>query len=324
MLHFEPKDLPVRQVHQYLLGGVQPRPIALVSTLSAEGLPNLSPFSFFNAFGANPPIVAISPSRRGRDGTVKDTYNNLVATEECVIQAVTYSMIQQVSLASTEYPTGVSEFVKAGLTPEPSDLVKPARVKESPFQMECRLRQMVDLGGQPASGNLAICEVVKFHIAEDIIVDNVIHPDLIDLVGRQSANFYTRASGNSIFEVPKPLARTGIGFDNLPSFILQSRILSANNLAQLANTEQIPDIRQAVKTVGALHMEDASEEMFHRFERHDRYQEMLAVAVTLERDGHPKALMLIERAARAALDRGDVEGAWKTLLYLNGLTERES
>ncbi|MBU2652530.1 MAG: flavin reductase family protein, partial [Bacteroidetes bacterium] len=251
-LHFEPKDIPIQQVHQYLLGGVQPRPIALVSTLSAEGYPNLSPFSFFNAFGANPPIVAFSPSRRGRDGTVKDTYNNLVATKECVIQAVPFAMVQQVSLASTEYPAGVDEFVKAGFTPEPSDLVKPARVKESPFQMECILKQMVDLGGLPASGNLAICEVVKFHIAEDIIVDNIIHPDLIDLVGRQSANYYTRASGDSVFEVAKPLARTGIGFDNLPKFIVHSHILSANNLAQLANSEQIPDANQARKEVETL------------------------------------------------------------------------
>ena len=316
MLHFEPKDLSTRETHGYLLGGVGPRPIALVSTLAENGTANLSPFSFFNTFGANPPIIAFSPARRGRDGSVKDTYTNLVATGECVVQAVTYPMVQQISLASTEYPPEVDEFAKSGLTPEASDLVRPPRVRESPFQMECRLQQMIELGGGPGSGNLAICEVVKFHIAEDIIRDGVIHPDLIDLVGRQSADFYCRASGDAIFEVAKPVLKTGIGFDNLPEYILGSHVLSANNLAQLANSEEIPDTAQAV---AALTIEDASEALYRRFERHQEYENMLRAAVALDRDGHPKARIFIEGAARVALECNDVPFAWQALLYLGSL-----
>lgn len=319
MLHFEPKDLSTREIHGYLLGGVGPRPIALVSTLAENGTANLSPFSFFNTFGANPPIVAFSPARRGRDGSVKDTYTNLVATGECVVQAVTYPMVQQISLASTEYPPEVDEFAKSGLTPEASDVVRPPRVKESPFQMECRLQQMIELGGGPGSGNLAICEVVKFHIAEDIIRDGVIHPDLIDLVGRQSADFYCRASGQAIFEVAKPVLKTGIGFDNLPEFILKSHVLSANNLAQLANSEEIPDAGQAQQAVAALAIEDASEALYRRFERQQEYEKMLSAAVALDRGGHPKARTFIEGAARVALERNDVPFAWRVLLYLGSL-----
>jgi flavin reductase (DIM6/NTAB) family NADH-FMN oxidoreductase RutF len=316
MLHFEPKDLPVPKVHQYMLGGIQPRPIALVSTISEDGAVNLSPFSFFNAFGANPPMIAFSPARRGRDGSVKDTYNNLNATRECVVQAVTHAMVQQVSLASAEYPPDVDEFVKAGLTPIKSDIVRPPRVKESPYQMECRLRQMIDLGGRPGSGNLALCEVVKFHIAEDIIRDGVIHPDLIDLVGRQGANFYCRASGESVFEVAKPVAKTGIGFDNLPEHILRSHVLSANNLAQLANVEVMPDSGQAERAVAALTAEDPTEELFYRYERLADYENMLRTAVALYGSGHPRAATFIELAAREALEQDDVPFAWNALLYL--------
>ncbi len=182
MLHFTPKELPVPKVHQFLIGGVSPRPIALVSTLSKDGIPNLSPFSFFNVFGANPPIVAFSPSRRGRDSSLKDTYHNIVETKECVIQTVTYPMVEQVSLASTQYKSEVNEFIKSGLTPIESDIVKPYRVKESPFQMECKLLEMKSYGGGGSSANIAICEVLKFHIAEDIIKDGIIQPDLLTLL----------------------------------------------------------------------------------------------------------------------------------------------
>ncbi len=316
MMHFEPKDLPVPKVHQFLLGGVGPRPIALVATMSEDGAVNLSPFSFFNAFGANPPTIAFSPARRGRDNTVKDTYNNLKATGECTVQAVTYPMVQQISLASAEYPSDVDEFVKAGLTKVDSDLVKPPRVKESPFQMECKLQQMIELGGKAASGNLAICEIVKFHIAEDIIDDGVIRPDLIDLVGRMSANYYTRASGPSVFEVAKPVAKTGIGFDNLPAFILRSHVLTANSLAQLANSEEIPDPGQTKKTVAALTATEPTEEAFHRFQVQGRYRDMLRVAVALANDKHPSACYFIEQSAQVALVHNDIPFAWNALLFL--------
>jgi len=210
MLHFEPKDLPQPELHKILLGGVAPRPIALVSSLSEDGIPNLSPFSFFNAFGSNPPIIAFSPSRRGKDASFKDTYNNLIRTRECVVQSVTYNMVEQISLASTEYSSEVNEFEKCGLTPVDSDIVKPKRVKESPFQMECKIRDIMSYGEGGASPNIFICEVLKFHVAEDIFKNGIIHPDLIDLVSRMSANFYCRASGFAVFEVEKPIAKKGI------------------------------------------------------------------------------------------------------------------
>jgi flavin reductase (DIM6/NTAB) family NADH-FMN oxidoreductase RutF len=240
-MHLDPKKANISDIQRLLLGGVSPRPIALVSTISEDGTNNLSPFSFFNAFGANPPVVGFSASRRVRDGGLKDTYNNLMATKECVIQAVTYDMVEQVSLSSTEYDTGVDEFIKSGLTPIDSYLVKAKRVKESPFQMECKLIDMINFSNEKGAGNLAICEVVYFHADDDIFDNGIIHPDLIDLVGRNSGNFYTRASGEALFEIEKPLVKKGIGYDNIPDFIKESHIFTANNLGRLGNSEILPD-----------------------------------------------------------------------------------
>jgi flavin reductase (DIM6/NTAB) family NADH-FMN oxidoreductase RutF len=314
MIEFEPGDIPVAQLHAYLLGGVAPRPIALVSTVSPEGAVNLSPFSFFNAFGANPPTVAFSASRRVRDNTLKNTYTNLVATKECVIQAVTHAMVRQVSLASTEFDPGVDEFVKSGLTPDPSDIVKPPRVKESPFQMECRLQQMVELGGKAGSGNLAICEVLKFHIAEDIVEDGIIQPDRIDLVARMSSNYYCRASGESIFAVKKPIGKKGIGYDQLPEYIRKSDILSANNLAQLANVEVMPSEEEALSFTANLPSGDPSRAAYARFERQGEYRHMMATALALSRNGDGDAASLMERAAKRALDFDDTDFAWQAIL----------
>lgn len=319
MIDVEPKDLSVRQAHWYLLGGVAPRPIALVSTLSEDGVPNLSPFSFFNAFGANPPTVAFSPSRRGRDGSTKDTYKNLVKTRECVIQAVTHDIVEQVNLASTEYPSDTDEFVKSGLTPVKSDLVRPFRVKESPFQMECRLQQMVELGGGPGSGNLAICEVVKYHIAEDIVRDGIIVPELIDLVGRNGGNFYTRASGKAVFELPKPSGTPGIGFDKLPGYVLKSDILSANNLGQLAGAAEIPSVEEACKFVNDLEIGEANEEAFQRYRRQHRYTDMLTAALGFAAQNQPNKRIYFELTAREALDYRDLTFAWNVLVYASTL-----
>jgi flavin reductase (DIM6/NTAB) family NADH-FMN oxidoreductase RutF len=205
MRSIDPKGRPIKEVHGYLIGGICPRPIALVGTVAEDGTPNLAPFSFFNAFGANPPIVAFSAARSGRTGKCKDTYNNLVATKECTIQLVPYAMVDQVNLASTELPPEVDEYDFSGLTPVPSEDIRPFRVAESPFQMECKLQQMVCLGDQPASGNLAICEVIRFHIAEELFGDDgTIDPRKLDFVGRNGKNIYTRASGDALFEVDKP------------------------------------------------------------------------------------------------------------------------
>jgi flavin reductase (DIM6/NTAB) family NADH-FMN oxidoreductase RutF len=226
-----------------LTGGVAPRPIALVSTRSADGVRNLAPFSFFNAFGSNPPMVAFAPNRRGRDGTLKHTYLNAAATGEFVIAAVTWAMVQQMNVSSAEYPDGVDEFVKSGLTPREARLVKPALVEESPFQMECRLHQCLELGAGPGSGLLMVGEVLAFHVREDCFKDGILHPDLLDLVGRNGGSFYTRASGAALFELPKPAGRP-LGFDALPEVLKASGILSGNDLGRLANCAVLPDLAQ--------------------------------------------------------------------------------
>ncbi len=320
MLHFEPKDFPQSHVHRIMLGGIGPRPIALVSSLSEDGIPNLTPFSFFNAFGSNPPIIAFSPSRRGKDGSLKDTYNNLIKTKECVVQSVTYNMVEQISLASTEYPPEVNEFEKSGFTPINSDLIKPKRVKESPFQMECKVRDIISYGDGGGSANIFICEVLKFHIAEDIFKDGIIDPDLIDLVARMSANFYSRARGTSIFEVEKPIQKKGIGYDNLPSFMKESQIYSANNLGKFANVENLPDeieIDNFINEVRNSNLQnyEPGVEAFYRYQRQNNYRYMLKAALDLEKINHPAVKTYFELTAKNALELNDINFAWNTAIY---------
>jgi len=236
-----PADLSPIEANALLCGGVAPRPIALASTINAEGVRNLSPFSFFNAFGSNPPTVAFAPNRRGRDGTVKHTYLNAVATGEFVIAAVSHAMLHPMNVASAEWPDGVDEFPKCGLTPLPARQVQPALVGESPFQMECRLQQVVELGSGPGSGLMLIGEVLAFHVREDCFVDGLLHPDRLDLVGRNGGAYYTRASGTSVFQVPKPAGQP-IGYDALPEALKASRVLTGNDLGQLANSPALPDL----------------------------------------------------------------------------------
>ena len=308
MRHIEPKDVEVREVFSYLLGGIAPRPIALVSTLSTDGIRNLSPFSFFNAFGANPPMVAFAPSRRGRDGTNKDTYHNLIATKECVVQMVSFNMVEQVSLASTEYDVSIDEFTKSGLTPVASDIVKPPRVAESLFQMECKMRQMIELGNGPSSGNLAICEVVKFHIAEKIFNGDRIDPQKIDLVARMGADFYCRASGEAVFEVEKPGLKIGIGYDNIPAIIKESKILSANNLGQLGGIETIPAADEVTSLKDGLKQLKVSQIKFEEYQANGDYKLMLAAALDIKNDDK------IEESIKTALKEKDLDFAWKALL----------
>jgi len=320
MLHIEPKDVTVPEVHKLLLGGIGPRPIALVSTLSKDGIPNLTPFSFFNVFGANPPIIAFSPSRRGRNATLKDTYYNLMDNGECVVQSVTYPMVEQISLASTEYEHGINEFEKSGLTPVDSDLVKPKRVKESPFQMECKLREMRSFGEGGASANMAICEVLKIHIAEDIFRDGIIHPDLIDLAARMSANFYCRASGDAVFEVEKPTLKLGIGYDQLPDFIKNSNVYTGNNLGKFGLVEKIPTALEVDEFILQVERKDvqsfeATVEAFYRYERHDDIEKMLKAAIELKKQGYKKHKILFELTAKRALELNNSQFAWKTALY---------
>ena len=314
MRHIEPKDAEVREVFSYLLGGVVPRPIALVSTLSADGTPNLSPFSFFNAFGANPPTVAFAPSRRGRDGTNKDTYHNLIATKECVVQTVSYDMVEQVSLASTEYDVSIDEFTKSGLTPIASDIVRPPRVAESLFQMECKMQQMIELGDGPSSGNLAICEVVKFHIAERIFDGKQIDPHKIDLVARMGADFYCRASGEAVFEVEKPGLKIGVGYDHIPALIRESIILSANNLGQLGGIETIPADSEVESLKKELMQIEVDDSKFQEYLSNADYNKMLALAIISCGENSDELGEKIEQSVKVALAEKDLDFAWKAVI----------
>lgn len=243
MITINPKEIPVGKMHSYLLGAVAPRPIAFASTIDKDGNVNLSPFSFFNCFGANPPILVFSPARRGRDNTTKHSYENVLEVPEVVINMVNYNMVQQASLASTEYPKGVNEFVKAGFTQVSSTLVKPPRVGESPVAFECKVLQVIKTGEQGAAGNLVICEVVLVHIKEDVLDgEGKIDPFKLDAVARMGGDWYCRANGDALFKVPKPLDKIAIGIDQLPEHIRNSKILTGNDLGMLANVERIPFI----------------------------------------------------------------------------------
>lgn len=238
-----PSEIKTSQLHALLLGSISPRPICFASTIDAEGNPNLSPFSFFNIFGSNPVTLIFSPARRVRDNTIKHTLENAIATKEVVINVVNYAIVQQMSLSSCEYAAGTNEFEKAGLTMLASDLVKPFRVAESPVQLECIVKQVIETGTEGGAGNLIICEMLKMHINDDVLnADGNIDPHKIDLVARMGGDYYCRASGDAVFEVPKPNVQLGIGFTALPKHVLQSTILTGNDLAKLANVSALPII----------------------------------------------------------------------------------
>ena len=250
MISITPKELSTPKLHGYLLGAVSPRPIAFASTVDAKGNVNLSPFSFFNVFSANPPILVFSPARRVRDNTTKHTLENAISTKEVVINMVSYDMVQQMSLSSTEYPEGVNEFEKAGFTEVASDIVKPPRVGESPVQFECKINDVITLGNEGGAGNLIIAEVVKLHIDERILdAEGKIDPLKIDTVARMGGNWYNRAK-EGIFEVQKPIKTMGIGVDVLPESIRNSTILTGNDLGILGNVEKLPtedEVREFIK-----------------------------------------------------------------------------
>lgn len=240
MISIEPNDVSPAKLQGYLQSAVAPRPIAFASTISKSGKPNLSPFSFFNVFSSNPPILIFSPARRVRDNTIKHTLINAEATREVVINVVNYDIVQQASLSSTEYGDGVNEFMKSGLTQIPSDIVKPYRVKESPVQFECKVNEIISLGENGGAGNLIICEVLKIHIDKSVLdEDGLIDQHKIDLVSRLGGNWYSR-SNMGLFEVVKPLTTLGIGVDAIPDFIKESPIFDGNDLGKLGNIEALP------------------------------------------------------------------------------------
>ena len=252
----DPKSISVPELHGILLGSITPRPIAFVSTIDSEGQVNLSPFSFFNVFSANPPILIFSPARRVRGNTTKHTLDNVHEVKEACISIVNYAMVQQVSLSSTEYDKGVNEFIKAGLTEEPSEKIKPPRVKESPVSFECIVKEIQPLGNEGGAGNLVVCEVVLMHIDEAILDENgKIDPFKVDAVARLGGNWYSRVNSDNIFAVTKPIQQKGIGIDQLPIAIKTSSILTGNELAMLANVEEIPTSASYQNIIGQAEIE---------------------------------------------------------------------
>ena len=243
MLSLHVKDLTVFEIQSYLQHAIAPRPICFASTIDREGKVNLSPFSFFNLFSSNPPIVIFSPARRVRDNTTKHTLQNVEEVPEVVINMVTFDMVQQTSLSSCEFSKGTDEFIKAGFTKEASIIVKPPRVKESPVQLECKVIEIKPLGTEGGAGNLVIAEVLLMHISEVVLnKEGKIDQQKLDLVARLGGNWYSRANAQTIFEVEKPNTQLGIGVDVLPASIRQSNILTGNNLGQLGNVNELPFI----------------------------------------------------------------------------------
>jgi flavin reductase (DIM6/NTAB) family NADH-FMN oxidoreductase RutF len=291
-----PKDLPLAQFHNALLTSVAPRPICFASTIDSNGEVNLSPFSFFNIFGSNPVTFIFSPARRVRDNSTKHTLNNILETKEVVINVVNYAMVQQMSLASCEYPKGVNEFVKAGFTELASEKVKPPRVKESPVQFECIVKDVIETGTEGGAGNLIIAEMVLMHVNEEVLnLDGTLNQHKLDLVGRLGSDWYVRASGDALFEVPKPAKNLGIGFDQFPEHIKNSTVLTGNDYGKLGNVEALPD--------------QDSIEIYKKMNK-----SLQAILQSNENQNYKS--ILIEKLAKELLEQNEANQAWKVLLAL--------
>ena len=283
---FEPNTSQFDDIFKH---AISPRPICFASTIDKDGNVNLSPFSFFNMMGQNPPICVFSPLRKMRDGSTKHTLENVWEHPECVINIVNYNMVQQQSLASVEYPKGVNEFVKAGFTELPSELVKPPRVAESPIQFECKVREVISVTDQPGAANLVIAEIVRMHVQEDLLDENdKVSPYDLDLVARMGGDYYCRVIPESIFEVEKPTRTIGLGIDQLPDEVKHSNYLTGNNLGQLGNVEKLP-----------------TDEMILNF------KEQLTERLDIQKF---KSVEVRHQVAAKLLEQGDVNGAWYWLL----------
>jgi flavin reductase (DIM6/NTAB) family NADH-FMN oxidoreductase RutF len=291
----DPLSIPTADLHQFILGSVAPRPIAFASTVAADGTVNLAPYSFFNAFSSNPPILVFSSNRRVEGNTTKDTLHNIRETGEVVINVVNYDIVRQMAIASVDYPPETNEFEKAGLTPVPSLKVRPPRVKESPVSMECKVQEIIPLGDQGGAGHLILCHVVSMYV-DDAVIDERqrIVPDKIDLVGRMGRLYYVRASGAAVFTVQQPQKPLAMGFDKLPEHILRSRILTGNQLAAIAGMVELPSAEE----VGA-----------YWADRADLREQMAALA-----DGLEARQNFLHREAQAWIDRGDAVTAAKILM----------
>ena len=289
MKSYLPKDLPTPQLHQILVSTVAPRPIAFASTVDENGNPNLAPYSFFNVFSSNPPILVFSSNRKVADNTTKDTLHNIEKTREVVINVVPHEIVRQMAVASVGFSADVNEFEKSGLTPIPSDIVRPFRVKESPVHYECVVKDIQPLGDKGGAGHLIICEIVKLHLAEYIFEDeDKIDPHKVNLVGRLGRAFYAKASGEAVFKIFQPIPRLVIGYDALPDNIKNSNVLTGNNLGQLAGLFELPSI--------------------------DNVQELLNKPAIQKIQLAENKTELLHRLAKAELERDNINYAAKLLL----------
>ncbi|MBT3800103.1 MAG: flavin reductase family protein [Bacteroidetes bacterium] len=294
-MQIDPKNTDIIKIQSIMAGAIAPRPIALASTINEKGIPNLSPFSFFNSFGVTPPILVFSPSRRGRDNTTKHTYDNIKNNKEVVINVVSYNMVHQVNLASSEFADDVNEFTKSGLNSLKSTIVKPFRVKESPVSFECKVLQVIETGTQGGAGNLVVCEIVMIHVDKKVLDDNgSIDPNKIDLVGRMGKNLYVRASGSSLFEIDKPKSELGIGVDSLALSIRNSKVLSGNEIGQLGMLASFPSKKE---------IDEANE-----------FQEVEEILKISDQD---EKIHKLHRIASFLIKRNKVAEAFKILLTLN-------
>ena len=294
MLTINTAELSPAQLQNYMQYAIAPRPICFATTIDQAGNVNLSPFSFFNMFSTNPPLCIFSPARRVRDNTTKHTLENVLEVKECVINIVNYAMVQQTSLASTEYAKGINEFEKAGFTMLPSLQVKPPRVAEAPVQMECVVREVIHLGANPGAGNLILAEVKLIHIREEILDgDGKIDQAKIDLVARLGGDWYCRVTPESLFKVAKPLTTLGIGVDALPKAVRNSKVLTGNDLGMLGNIEHLP----ADEEIDAIKNDSEVKEIFDA---------TIGDATNRERELH--------ELARQWLRKGNVNDALKVVL----------
>ncbi len=293
-----PKDISQQELHGILLTAVAPRPICFASTVDLDGNVNLSPFSYFNVFSSNPPLLIFSPARSGRDNTHKHSYLNVKEVPEVVINIVNHPIVEQMSLASTAYERGVNEFVKSGLTPVPSEMVRPPRVGEAPVAFECIVQQTIELSQEPGAGNLVLARVERIHINEAYSTEGKLDTQKLDLVGRMGGNWYIRAIDNALFEIPKPIRGKGIGVDALPEGIRESNVLTGNNLGRLGNLQQLPN-PQEVEAIAT-----------------DDEVQMMAKKVGHEPATHKAQLHWL---AQRILDEGDTTKAMTLLLHAETL-----
>ncbi|MEO1049809.1 MAG: flavin reductase family protein [Bacteroidota bacterium] len=296
MKKISPQDLSTGEFYGYLISAVAPRPVAFASTVDKQGNVNLSPYSFFNCFSANPPVLVFSPTSRARDNTNKHTLENVLEVDEVVINIANYPMVEQMSLSSAEYAKDVNEFVKAGFTQETSELVKPPRVKESPVAFECKVTQVVKLGNEGGAGNLVVCEVLMMHVNEEILDEKgKIDPFKMDYISRMGGNLYCRVIPESIISVPRPNRDLGMGVDQIPEHIRNSEVLTGNNLGRLGNVHQLPSTAE----VEAFKSDPAIQDLFKRFQN--------------DRDSLEYHL---HQLAQQYLRDDEVEKAWKVLLQI--------